>query len=285
MDKNLRTYLAELCGTFALVFVSASVVCADVLARMSDLPRPGLIGIALAQGLILAAALAMTLPHNGGYLNPAITIVLWVNNRLHGGKAIGLIFCQLLGAAAAGGLVRLGYTELVLDPARLGTPHLNLATLGYPADATPPFLATLGGVAMEMALTFVLTLIIFATIIDPRAQKSLGPTTRRMIAFWVGLAMVGLVLAGFNLTGAAVNPARWFGTVVWEKTVPSLMRNPYADHVVYWMGPILGGLLAGQLYTWLILPTDQAVAEQAAHHHHGGKVASGASSTLFRAKK
>ena len=39
------------------------------------------------------------------------------------------------------------------------------------------------------------------------------------------LAMVALVLAGFNLTGAAVNPARWFGTVVWEKTVPSLMRS------------------------------------------------------------
>jgi glycerol uptake facilitator-like aquaporin len=85
MDKNLRAYMAELFGTFVVVFVSAGAVCVNQLAAVSWLhpplakqievkepgtiaveqlvvvqPQPGLAGIALAAGLIYAAALAFT---------------------------------------------------------------------------------------------------------------------------------------------------------------------------------------------------------------------------------
>src|SRR5205085_2057703 len=93
MENTYRSYLAELLGTFAVVFVSGGVVCANALAvvpwspgsgatSVIVQPEPGLLGIALAAGFIYAAALASSASLSGGYLNPAITVTLWVFKRL-----------------------------------------------------------------------------------------------------------------------------------------------------------------------------------------------------------
>ena len=58
----------------------------------------------------------------------------------------------------------------------------------------------------------------------------------------VGLTQTALILVAQHLTGAAANPARWLGTVVWEWTLSS---NALLDHATYWIGPIIGALLAG----------------------------------------
>src|SRR5262245_36286818 len=105
MDKNMRAYLAELIGTFALVLISAGTVCAyhnAILTAQVEQnpewhvvfpapPSPGLLGIALAYGLTLAVVLAITVPYADGYLNPAVALVLWVNNRISVGRASALI--------------------------------------------------------------------------------------------------------------------------------------------------------------------------------------------------
>src|SRR5260370_370079 len=126
MDKNLRPLMAELLGTFAVVFVATAAVCVEGAARKGGQPPGGLVGIALAYGLAYAAGLPATVHISGGFLNPAITLMLWVLKRMDGAKASGLIFVQLLGAAIAGGLTCLVFPEDVLIGARLGTPHLNL---------------------------------------------------------------------------------------------------------------------------------------------------------------
>ncbi len=74
----------------------------------------------------------------------------------------------------------------------------------------------------------------------------------------VGLAQTAVVLFGFRLTGGAANPARWFGTVVWEMTLPRA-TNALADHTVYWVGPILGALLGGFLYVFVMQPPEEEV--------------------------
>src|SRR5262245_26163675 len=129
MDKNLRGYMAELLGTFALVFISAGVVCTEKLAEKQGLSaRTELpVGIAVAQGLILAVGLAAPLHLSGGYLNPAVTVTLWACKRIDNAKAIALIGVQLLGAAIAGGLIRFlwGFDETALKDCTLGTPHLE----------------------------------------------------------------------------------------------------------------------------------------------------------------
>src|SRR5207245_7495812 len=107
--------------------VAAATVCAMWVGHKAGQPAPGLVGIALAYGLAYAVGLAATVHISGGFLNPAIPLMLWVLKRMDGAKASGLIFVQFLGAAIAGGLVRLVFPEDVLIGARLGTPHLNLA--------------------------------------------------------------------------------------------------------------------------------------------------------------
>jgi aquaporin Z len=139
----------------------------------------------------------------------------------------------------------------VLRPAHSGTPHLNLAAFGY-ADQHPAAEVIATGTGIEIALTFFLVLAVFGTILDPRGPRTTGLP--------VGLALAAVTLMGFPLTGAATNPARWFGTVIWERFVPDPARtvSEFADMFVYVAGPIIGALLAGMVYYKLILPADRS---------------------------
>jgi glycerol uptake facilitator-like aquaporin len=297
MDKNLRPYLAELIGTFAFVFLTAGAVCVNGIAALAwaapdvsvaptDIlqARGGLLGIALVAGFAYAGALAFTLPFANGYLNPAVPLTLWVFKRLDGKPTIGLIGAQLLGAFLAGLLLRvlLAFNEQALVVASLGTPHLNLAAFGALSVSVG---TVLRGIAIELVLTFVLVFAIFGTMLDPRAPKLASGWVGRLAPLWLGLIVVAATLVAFPLTGAALNPARWFGPVVWESSiVPLLTRGPFRDHAVFWIGPLAGALVAGTLYTTLVLPPPREE-----HHHHHDHAAPPAkppvSSTLFRAKK
>jgi glycerol uptake facilitator-like aquaporin len=257
MDKQLRSYVRELFGTFVLVFFGAMAVCVDQLNGQTGQATLGPVGIALAQGLGLAVGLALVVPHETGYLNPAVTLALWVYKRLEGKQAALLIASQFLGAALAGAVVRLGFAgnDLVLGAARVGTPHVNLRAWDL---KTMTVAALPGSLAVEMCLTFILTMVIFATLIDPRAPKLLGPAGRWLSPLWVGLCGAAASLCGSGVTGAALNPARWFGTVIWEPTVDVLRgQAPFADNMVYWAGPIVGALVAGGLYVNMFLAGDR----------------------------
>jgi aquaporin Z len=244
MEKNLRRFVAEFVGTFALVFVSAGAVCT---AHLADNPRWGLLGIAAAQGLALAVALSATAHLAGGYLNPAVTITLWVLRRLDNLETAGFVLAQLLGAALAGALLRLLVPWATLVAARFGAPHVA------GAYDTPQLSALAAAGGVELVLTFLLTFVIFATMIDPRAPRPLGGLAVGLVA---GLALAALVLAGYDLTGACANPARAVGTSLWEWTyqAPGLREQVF----VYWIGPIAGAVLAGLAYVYLILPPDLA---------------------------
>src|SRR4029079_9693378 len=127
MDKNLRQYVAELIGTFALVYLAAGTVSSSYLPQPAKLD---VLGSALAQGFILAVMLTATMQVSGGFLNAAVTLLLWVFKRLDGTRAVGLVIAQLVGALLAGLCLRLtfsaGDTDVLVN-AHLGTPHLNLA--------------------------------------------------------------------------------------------------------------------------------------------------------------
>jgi glycerol uptake facilitator-like aquaporin len=257
MDRDIRrAYFVELIGTFALVYISAGVVCVNHLTTPSGQEpgktalygdQPGLVGIALAQGLILAAALLVTVPLSGGFLNPAITLMLWVFNRLDNARMAWLIGGQLVGAVLAGFCLRHTFAESVLGSARVGTPHLN--PLVYP-DLS--FGALAAGSAVEVVLTFFLVLAIFGTWREGSALDRAGLTA--------GLTLTACVLFGFALTGAATNPARWLGTAPWELLLPGRSQNPFADVFVYLAGPVVGAQVGGLVYFRLLLPTLSSAA-------------------------
>ncbi len=255
MDTNLRrAYFIELIGTFALVYISAGVVCVNHLttpsgqepgiARLSG-HQPGLVGIALAQGLILATALAVTVPLSGGYLNPAITLMLWVFNRLDHQRTAWFVGAQAVGAAFAGVCLRYTFTESVLLGARVGAPHLN--SLVYP-DLS--FGALAAGTGIEFVLTFFLVFAIFGMTAEGSSPDRVG--------LMAGLTLSACVLFGFVLTGAATNPARWFGPALSEYLLPHRTQSPFADVFVYLAGPVLGALVAGFVYFKLIFPVRPA---------------------------
>jgi glycerol uptake facilitator-like aquaporin len=248
MDVKLRPYLAELLGTFVLVFVGAGTVCSSY--RAETMPPWLTLSVALAEGCALAVALTFsTLDGPGGCLNPAFTLMLWVCKRLDAFRTFAFIVAQLIGAILAGLVVRELFGDTTLFNARLGTPHLKIF---LESNGGVPISGVIAGIGLEAAFTAIVALAVFATLIDPRRPRQGG--------IGVGIAQAAVVLLGFNLTGGCANPARWFGSVVWEKTVPILNTTPpgpFADHTIYWVGPVLGALLAGVLYNSVILPPER----------------------------
>jgi aquaporin Z len=242
MDSKLRPYLAELLGTFLVVYVGAASVCASFLTNDNLLPRLTVTGIALAEGFTLAVVLTATAQVSGGFLNPAVALTLWVFHRLSGLRTAGLIAAQLVGSVIAGLAVRATFSEPILIDARLGTPHLK-AFLAADAELTLGSLVS--GAAFEAFLTFLIAFAVFGTMLDRRAPRMGG------IGF--GLAQAAVIILGFHLTGGSANPARWFGPAVWQTTVPMLrVGSPFADHAVYWAGPIVGALFGAFAYGALI---------------------------------
>jgi glycerol uptake facilitator-like aquaporin len=219
-----------------------------------DLDPGRLTTIALACGCVYAAALALTLPLSGGYLNPAVTIMLRVFRRMDAGRASFLILLQILGAFVAGLVLAflVPARQDVLVATRLGTPHLNLQVFNAAGITLVPLLK---GIGIELLLTFILVFIPFALAFDPRMTPGPGHAPSRLTPLWLGLALAVLTFLGFRFTGAALNPARWLGPALAELTVePLRLIGPFQDHAVYWIGPLGGSLLAGWLYTTLVLP-------------------------------
>jgi aquaporin Z len=242
---TFRDYLIEMVGTFLLTFVAASVVCVSYLASAEAHLPVGLVGIAVAQGCVLAVLLGVSTRVSDGCLNPAVTLALWVTRRFDGPRAFALIAVQLLGATFAGGLVVLLFDHSTLEKSYAGTPHLR-AFLDNQHQVLPG--DWLLGTLAEAVLTFLITLALLTGLLE-KEKPRWGILT-------AGLALTAAVLAGYHLTGAALNPARWFGCAVWQRSVPTLTTTPvFRDHLPYWMGPTVGALLAGLAYAeWLRPP-------------------------------
>jgi glycerol uptake facilitator-like aquaporin len=237
MDSRVRSYLAELIGAFLLVYVGAGTVCAYHLERPLRLE---VVGVALAEGFILAILLSATTLISEGCCNPAVTLALYVFKRFDGLRTLQLIAVQLMGAVLGGLAVGLTFDQGVLTAARYGTPHLGDALLS--TERTITLAGCITGVCLEALFTAVLTLAVYVSLIDAR-----GP---RLGGVLVGMAQSVAVLFGFQLTGGAANPARWFGPLVWQATLPQGIR--WGDNMVYWAGPILGAVLGAVVYAMVI---------------------------------
>jgi aquaporin TIP len=221
--KELKACLAELIGTFALVFISIGAI------HHANQQQMDLLGIALAYGLAVAAMVSATVAISGGHLNPAISFGACLGGRLEMKQAIRYIASQLAGAVLAGFIC-----AAILEKGAVST-------------ATPDLgkdVSTGTAILVEATLTFLLMFAMFGTVIDSRAPKLGGLV--------VGLVTAMGVLFGGPLTGAAMNPARAFG--------PAFAGSHWSNHAVYWIGPMLGAALAGGLYGWFLIRKDEPPA-------------------------
>ncbi len=222
-----RCALSELVGSFSLIFIGAGAICTDRLTGGGL----GLIGIALAHGLVLAILVSATMHISGAHINPAVTIGIWVGNKIQTGAASIYIFAQLLGAVLAGWCLLAVFPEDIWKPVNLGTPTLAAETTFW------------GGIFLEALLTFFLVFVVYGTAVDPRGSGQIA-------GFAIGLVLTFDILVGGPLTGASMNPARTFG--------PALASGTWHGHLVYWIGPIIGAVIAAVLYTSCFLENDKS---------------------------
>lgn len=228
----------ELIGTFALTFIGAGAI---VTSHWTG-GEPGLVGIALAHGVVLAIVVSATMNVSGGHINPAVTLAMVATARIKVVPAILYIIAQCAGAIIAGFLLSYIFSGLTnTGRAMSGAEAITKSALG-----TPQFLQaniTFGtAILVEALLTFLLVFAIFGTAVDERSPH---------IGGWgIGL-MVGVdILMGGPITGAAMNPARTLGTLVGGGNATAAL---WSQHAVYWIGPVLGAIIAALLYDILIL--------------------------------
>lgn len=222
MNENMRAYLAEMIGTFGLCFIGAGAICTNAYTNGAV----GLLGIAVAHGLVLSMMITVTGYISGGHHNPAVTFAMMITKNISLTKGFGYIVSQIAGAIIAGYALRAIFAPSVWTAVNLGTPGLNSGV---------PFL---NGVLIEAILTFFLVFVIFGVAIDPRRPKHL-------YGFAIGLTICFDILMGGPLTGASMNPARTFG--------PGLAAGYFENHLVYWIGPLLGAAVAGLLFQHVLM--------------------------------
>lgn len=222
----IRALIVEFICTFLFIFTGVgSAMAADKLNEGSSLL--GLFAVAITHALVVAVMISAGLNISGGHINPAVTLGLAIGGRITIFRSFLYWIDQLLASAAACYLLK--YLTGGLE-----TP---IHSLGSGVDF-------LQGVLMEVVLTFSLLFTVYATIVDPNKGSidGLGPL---LTGFVVGAN----ILAGGAFSGASMNPARSFG--------PALVSWDWTDHWIYWVGPLIGGGLAGYIYDtfFLITPT------------------------------
>lgn len=213
---TLRSYVSEFIGTFALIFIGAGAVLVDSLTGGAV----GLVGIALAHGLVLTAMIYSFASTSGSHFNPAVTVAMLANRRIDAKEAALYIVSQLLGASAAGFMLLALYPSAT--PAQL---------YGFPA------MVPMGlGIAIEAVLTFFLVMTVYGVAVNKQAPAG-------VFGWAIGAIITADILLGGTQTGGAMNPARAFG--------PALASGMLENQPIYWLGPLIGAMLAGFVSEYL----------------------------------
>ncbi len=224
MALGPREYLAELIGTFALVFYGSMSVSVFVQVLALNAPSGALVGIALAHGLTLMVMVYALGPISGCHINPAVTVAVVAQKKMGATDGVAYIIFQSLGAGFAGLL-----HSLILPNAKSVWYGLTFPTQAIGRSA---LMATL----IEAVLTFFLVLVIFQVTVSGKAPPGVSGLA-------VGMTLTASILIGGPLTGGALNPARALGPAIASGIVDTLW--------VYWVGPIIGALVASYAYAYL----------------------------------
>jgi MIP family channel proteins len=225
-DRGLAAYIAELIGTFFLVFIITSTVTlyvatGDQAAQFgSDFAVIGLV-----HGFVLFMLVLTLGGVSGGHFNPAITTAAAVMRRIDPVDAVVYILAQLSGGVLGALLTK----ALLEDEGKLG--HYGAATI------SPILGGEAAGAIVEALGTLLLVLAVVAVALNPRVRQEWAP-------LGIGLTLGMAVMVFGPLTGGSFNPARWFG--------PALIGEEFGGTWPYLVGPLVGALIAVILYKFVV---------------------------------
>lgn len=227
----LKKYTAEFLGTFFLVFLAVGAAVFGIAASVGtggQGPGSGVLGIALAFGLVVFVLAYAFGPISGTNINPAVTLGLLLAKKLELRDAVGYWIAQFLGAIAGAGLLQLfvsgfGATDYTgaLGSNGYDNGSINLA----------------GAFVLETVLTLAFVLVILLV-----TEKVANPT---MAGAAIGLTLTLVHIVGIPLTGTSVNPARSFG--------PALFAGGDALSQVWLfiLAPLVGAVLAWAVWKFI----------------------------------
>src|SRR5215213_8031915 len=221
--------IAELVGTFILVFGGTAVAVGAILARPTAGAPYDSLAVALAFGLALAAVVAAVGHVSGAHVNPAVTLGMAVTKKFPWQYVPHYVVAQLVGAVLAAFATWMTFGGPARGEAKLA------AT--YPAQGVGDLQAFI----VELLITFILVFVVMAVATDERAPAAIAPLA-------VGFALaVGVFIAG-PVTGGSVNPARSLG--------PMIVVGDLSSVWLYILGPIIGGVLGALLYDRTMAQTE-----------------------------
>jgi aquaporin TIP len=220
-----KLLIVEFLGPFALVFAGVGAI---VATQGQDL-----VAIAFAHGLAIGLFVAAAGHISGGVYNPALALGLWATKKLDPTRAIAYIVAELAGAVAGALVILLCFPSANRDAVNFGIPSVG-------AD-----FSSSNALVMEIVLTFFLMFVVFGVAIDGRSGG------RAIAGLAIGLTITMDIFPGGAVSGAAMNPARWFG--------PALVDTNFTDGWIWIVGPALGAVAAAVLYRYVLLEEEPAI--------------------------
>jgi len=230
---NPRNWFAEAIATYALVFFGPLSIILSVVAFGDGLSIESIIMISLGHGAVIGLMVYAFGHISGAHINPAVTIPMMITKKISVQDGIGYIIFQLLGAIIAALSLKAILPELGAK--------VNFGTQGGPSELLNS--SIIAGVTVEIILTFFLVTVIFLTAVHKKAPAGIH-----------GISIGGMVfllhLVGVPLTGASMNPARTFG--------PAVVSGFWELHWLYWVAPIIGGIIAGVIMNYVFVNKDES---------------------------
>ncbi|KAK4354480.1 hypothetical protein RND71_026674 [Anisodus tanguticus] len=227
---SIKAYIAEFISTLLFVFAGVgSAIAYNKLTADAALDPSGLVAVAVCHGFALFVAVSIAANISGGHVNPAVTFGLALGGQITVLTGLFYWIAQLLGAI-------------------VGSYLLKVVTGGMavPIHSVAAGVGAAGGVVMEIIITFALVYTVYATAADPK-KGSLGTIAPMAIGFIVGAN----ILAAGPFSGGSMNPARSFG--------PAVASGNFAGIWIYWVGPLVGGGLAGLIYSNVFMNHEHAL--------------------------
>jgi aquaporin Z len=234
-----RKLIAEFIGTFLLVFLAVGTAVFGIAAVVGvdgAGPGSGVVGVALAFGLVLLGIAYAFGPISGAHVNPAVTLAMLVGRRMPGSEAVGFWIAQFLGAIAAGGLLKLFVSSFgVTDyTGALGTNSYDNGNINLA-----------GAFVLEAVLTAAFVLVILLV-----TERIAAPGFAGLA---IGLTLTLVHLVGIPLTGTSVNPARSLGPALFEG------GTAISQVWLFILAPLVGALIAVVL--WKVTKTEEEMPE------------------------
>jgi len=223
--SNMKKYLAELIGTFALVLIG----CGSVVIAGQHI---GFLGIAFAFGLTVLAMVYAIGSISGCHINPAITVAMLVAGKINAKDTVGYIVAQCIGAIIAAAVllaIASGKTGYSLSVSGLGQN-------GYGLNSPDQYSLAACFIA-ELVLTALFLFVIFGST-HANAPKGFAGLS-------IGFSLVLIHLIGIPITGTSVNPARSLGPAVFAGGAA------LSQLWLFIVAPILGGILAAIIWRGL----------------------------------